>query len=165
MLMIYENNEFFYIVQNILDNKTIQDLKFYKHHYGSNRLEHCISVAYYSYLICKFLHLDYISVARAGLLHDLFLYDCENKSTRPKFHIWKHPKIALKNAQELFDLNKKECDIILKHMWPITPIPPKYIEGFIVTFVDKYCAFAELSKYTKNVIAYCFLSLFIQKID
>ena len=152
--MKYKDNEFFNIIKDLLENDTIDSLRIYKHHYGSNRFEHCLSVAYYSYKICKFLHLDYKSIARAGILHDLFLYDCESKEFRPKFHIWKHPRIALENAEKLCILNDKERDIILKHMWPITPIPPRYIESFIITFVDKYCAFVEWSRYC-NKILYC----------
>ena len=37
----------------------------------------------------------------------------------------------------------KEKDIIEKHMWPVTVAFPKSIEGFILTFVDKYCALSE----------------------
>jgi len=143
-------NDFLNIIENMLNTPDIQNLKSFKHHYGSTRLNHCISVSYYSYCICKFLHLDYKSVARAGLLHDLFLYDCESKTTRPKFHIYTHPKVALENSKKLFNLNKKECDIILKHMWPITFIPPKYLESYIVTFVDKFCAFKEWQTYAQN---------------
>ena len=142
-----KNNEFYNIIKDILSHETFQTLHLFKHHYGSNRYEHSISVSYYAYIICKFLKLDYISAARAGLLHDLFLYDCQNPETRPKKHIWKHPRIALTNAEKLFMLNAKEKDIILKHMWPITIVPPQYIESFIVTFVDKYCAFKEWYSY------------------
>ena len=41
----------------------------------------------------------------------------------------------------------KEKEIIKKHMWPLTFSPPKYLESFIVTIVDKYCAFKEWSMY------------------
>ena len=143
--MKYKWNDFFIIIEDILTNGTVQYLNNFKHHYGFSRLEHCLSVSYYSYLICKFLKLDYKSAARAGLLHDLFFYDCESKLTRPKHHISTHPKLALKNAEELFILNDKERDIILKHMWPLTFSPPKYIESFIITFIDKYCAIREWS--------------------
>ena len=68
--MRYKNDEFFNIINDLLENDTINNLKLYKHHYGSNRFEHCLSVAYYSYLVCKFLHLDYKSASRAGMLHD-----------------------------------------------------------------------------------------------
>ena len=142
-----KKEKFLEIINDILANKSIQNLKLYKHHYAYTRLEHCLSVSYYTYVICKFLHLDYKSAARAALLHDLFFYDCEDKISRPKNHIKNHPKIALENANKLFNLNKKEQDIILKHMWPLTFSPPKYLESFIVTIVDKYCAFKEWSIY------------------
>ena len=78
------------------------------------------------------------------MLHDLFLYDWRIKQPdRKRFHGFRHPRIALNNANELFDLSKKEQDIILKHMWPITIIPPYYLESFIVSCVDKYCALLE----------------------
>ena len=142
-----KKEKFLEIINDILANKSIQNLKLYKHHYAYTRLEHCLSVSYYTYVICKFLHLDYKSAARAALLHDLFFYDCEDKLSRPKNHIKNHPKIALENANKLFNLNKKEQDIILKHMWPLTFSPPKYLESFIVTIGDKYCAFKEWSMY------------------
>lgn len=145
--MLMKKEKFLEIINDILANKSIQNLKLYKHHYAYTRLEHCLSVSYYTYVICKFLHLDYKSAARAALLHDLFFYDCEDKLSRPKNHIQNHPRQALENANKLFNLNKKEQDIILKHMWPLTFSPPKYLESFIVTIVDKYCAFKEWSMY------------------
>ena len=150
--MKYTNGEFNNIIKDILTHQTVQNLHNFKHHYGSTRYEHSISVAYYAYKICKFLGLDYIAAARAGLLHDLFLYDCENPNTRPENHITEHPKIALINAEKLFILNDIEKDIILKHMWPITFSTPRYLETFIVTFVDKYCAVKEWSNYCKYTV-------------
>ena len=167
--MKYTNEEFKNIVKDIISNETIQSLRLYKHHYGSNRYEHSLSVAYNSYRICKFLDLDHVSAARAGLLHDLFLYDCENPETRPQNHIKEHPKVSLTNAEKLFVLNDMEKDIILKHMWPVTIRFPKYPESFVVTFVDKYSALKEsydfyisyLEKKKLYRYAYIFLSLLI----
>ncbi|MBQ2836430.1 MAG: HDIG domain-containing protein [Clostridia bacterium] len=147
--MKYMNTEFGNIIKDILANETVQNLRCFKHHYGSNRYEHCLSVAYNSYKICKFLGLDHVSAARAGVLHDLFLYDCENPQTRPQNHITNHPKIALENAEKLFILNDIEKDIILRHMWPVTFSSPRYLETLVVTFVDKYCAIKEWSNYCK----------------
>ena len=152
--MKYSIKEFNNIVKDIIENKTIQNLQFYKHHYSSNRYEHCYSVSYYSYKICRFLGIDHVSAARAGFLHDLFLYDCENPKTRPKNHIKNHPKVALKNAEKLFTLNDIEKDIILKHMWPVTFSTPKYLETFVVTLVDKYCALKEWSNFCKYTICF-----------
>ena len=158
--MTNTNEEFKNIVKDIISNETVQTLQSYKHHYGSNRYEHSLSVAYSAYKICKFLRLNHISAARAGLLHDLFLYDCENPKSRPKNHIKNHPKIALENAKNLFILNDIEKDIILKHMWPITLFTPRYWETFIVTFVDKYCAVKEWSNYCKYSIWNWYFSWF-----
>jgi len=155
-----KNNEFMNIIKDILSNKTVQNLHLYKHHYGSNRYEHSLSVAYNSYKICKFLGLDHVSAARAGVLHDFFLYDCENAETRPRNHIKEHPKTALENAKKLFFLNDIEKDIILKHMWPVTLNSPKYIESFIVTFVDKYCAIKEWFNYCKYALWSLYLNWF-----
>ena len=33
---------------------------------------------------------------------------------------------------------------IKRHMWPLTFVPPRYAEGYIVSFADKYCATREL---------------------
>ena len=147
MIILKYNKEFYTVISDIIENETFQLLKLYKHHYIYTRFEHSLSVSYYSYLICKFFKLDYISTARAGLLHDLFFYDCENKLTRPKNHIHIHPKIALNNAEKLFSLNDLEKDIILKHMWPLTFSPPRYLESFIITLIDKYCAFKEWNRF------------------
>ena len=147
-----QNSEFINIVKDIISNETVQSLRFFKHHYGSNRYEHCLSVAYYSYKICKFLRIDHVSAARAGLLHDLFLYDCGSPETRPKNHIKKHPEIALTNAEKIFLLNDIEKDIISKHMWPITFSVPRYLESFVITFVDKFCAINEWSSYYKYTV-------------
>ena len=89
-------------------------------------------------------------MARAAMLHDLFLYDWR-KSQRDVeiygLHAFAHPKIALKNASKIFDLNNKEQDIIVKHMWPVTLSLPKYKESFVITFADKYSALKESFNY------------------
>jgi uncharacterized protein len=93
------------------------------------------------------LKLDYQSAARGALLHDFFLYDWRNHDVPDlpagKFHGIEHPKIALANAKKHFVLNDIEKDIVRKHMWPLTLVPPKYKESFIVSFADKYLASKE----------------------
>jgi uncharacterized protein len=51
--------------------------------------------------------------------------------------------IAVANAKKYFSINEIEEDIIKKHMWPLTLIPPKYKESFIVSFADKYLSSKE----------------------
>lgn len=171
---IYNNKEYISIVEEIINNQTVQKMKKFRQHYNSSCFEHCLYVSYYSYLICKKLHLDYKSAARAGMLHDLFLYDWRTRvDGRKGLHAFTHPKTALKNSSKLFKLNDKEKDIILKHMWPVTILPPKYLESFIITFVDKHCALSETfdsfakacSKKTAFRYAYVFLCLLFIRIN
>ena len=60
-------------------------------------------------------------------------------------HRMRHPKIALEKACECFELSDKEKDIILRHMWPITPAPPRYRESYVVDLMDKYCTWLEMT--------------------
>ncbi len=167
---LVNQTEFDFIIQDLVSNETVQKMKLYKQHYDTSCFEHCKNVAYYSYLICKKFHFDYISATRASMLHDLFLYDWRlREDGRKGLHAFTHPKTALTNASKLFNLNDKESDIILKHMWPVTLRFPKYAESYVVTFVDKYCAIQESIKAyrTKKTIqklyryAYVFLSMLV----
>ena len=135
------------LIEDILENKEFQKLENIVHH-GTSRLKHSIKVSYYSYQICKVLRLDHISAARAGLLHDFFLEKNNIKKQKLKsFFI--HPRIALKNAIEHFELNEKEKNIIMSHMFPINIILPEYLESWIVSIIDKIIGTYEfLEKYS-----------------
>lgn len=149
--MISSTKEFYNIISDLIKNPKVKEMQNYRQHYTTNCYEHCLKVAYYSYLLCKKYNLDYTSAARAGMLHDLFLYDWRKKNPdRKGLHGFRHPRIALNNALEIYDLNKKEQDIILKHMWPLTIILPKYKESYIISCVDKYCAITESIEYYKK---------------
>lgn len=151
MLNCSKDKEFNEIIKDIVSNDTVLQMQNFKQHYNTNCFEHCKNVAYYSYLICKKLKLDYISMSRAAMLHDLFLYDWRiRQPNRKGLHAFTHPKEALKNASKMFELNNKEQDIILKHMWPLTIKLPKYKESYIIGFVDKYCAIQESIEAWKN---------------
>ena len=142
--LVYTDIEFQDIITPIIENETVQQMKNFRQHYETSCFEHCYMAAYYCYLICKKFNLDYKSATRAAMLHDLFLYDWrERQPDRKGLHAFTHGKKACENACELFDLNKKEKDIIIKHMWPVTISFPTSLEGFILTFVDKYCALSE----------------------
>lgn len=140
---ITKNIEFQNIVNDLIENKTVQEMKNYRQHFSTSCFEHCYAASYYCYRICKLLKLDYKSAARGAMLHDLFLYDWREKGNRSGFHAFTHGKTAYENASKLFDLNKIEKDMIIKHMWPVTISFPRYLETLILTFVDKYCAIQE----------------------
>ncbi len=129
-------------VEGLLESENVRELDNYSQHFNTSRLQHSINVSYYSYLICKYFKFDYKSAARAGLLHDLYLYNRHIQKLDQSHTIY-HPKEALKNAKKIAELNEIEEDAILKHMWPLCRGIPKYKETIVVTFADKYCATAE----------------------
>ncbi len=136
--------EFNDMISDLINTDAVQELCYYSQHCETSRLQHSLNVSYYSYLIAKFFNLDARSAARGGLLHDLFYYNWKESGLKAFEHSKEHPLTALENAKELTVLNKVEEDIIVKHMWPMTPSSPKYLESFIVTLVDKYCATIEV---------------------
>ena len=129
-------------MSDLLANEKLKRLDKFTQHYKCTRLKHSINVSYYSFYIAKLLRLDYHSAAKAGLLHDLYFHERAGFKENMKM-LRQHPKDALKNALEICDLTPKERDIIVRHMWLLTLRPPKYKEGYIVSFVDKYCAAKE----------------------
>ena len=143
--------EFQNIIKDITENSSVLSLKEHIQHMKSSRYEHCYQVAYYTYVLSKKLGLDYISATRGAMLHDFYFYDWRNKGVEGQkhFHAYRHPRIALNNAKENFELNEVEKDIILKHMWPLTFPLPRFSESYLVTLVDKYCATREFFNYFK----------------
>ena len=150
-----KDKEFIELIKDLINNDTVKEMQNYRQHYDVNTFEHCMNVSYISYKICKKLKWDYKSMARAAMLHDLFLYDWRNSKEElhlDGYHAFVHPKIALENASKLYKLNEKEKDIIVKHMWPVTIAFPKYKETYVITLVDKYSALQESMQYYRNKI-------------
>ena len=153
--------EYIQCVKDILENSVFLQMENYSHHGDTTCLKHCVHVSYCSYLLAKRFGMDYKSTARAGLIHDLFLYDwhTHSKQTGKHFHGFTHPKAALDNACKYFSLNNLEKNMILRHMWPLTPIPPKYKEGFIIMLIDKYCSALEVFRKNKQIVPWLHLLL------
>ncbi len=130
---------------DILESDNMNILKNCIQHGNVSVYEHSLKVAYLSLKISKMLNLniDEKSLVRGALLHDYFLYDWHIGNEDTKLHAWKHASRAYENANEEFELNKKEKDIILKHMFPINIKPPKYKESVLVTIADKISATKE----------------------
>jgi len=137
---------------DILGHDIFQSLDDYIQHGKTTCKIHCLQVSYFSYRICWKAGLDAKAAARAGLLHDLFLYDWHTygKQTGKRFHGFTHPRTALNNAERYFNLTDKEKNMILRHMWPLTPIPPSSREGLILVFADKYCSSLEILAHIKK---------------
>ena len=114
---ILKDKEYIEIVSELLKNEKVLEMKQYRQHHNISCFDHCLFVSYNTYLICKKHKLDYISAARAGLLHDLFLYDWRKRENgRKGLHAFTHPKEALKQALTITELNDKEQDIIENHI-------------------------------------------------
>ena len=144
-----ENVRLFIDVASALcENPKYRSMKEILQHGDTSCLLHSFAVAYFSLRFVTRFHIscDKKSLVRGALLHDYFLYDWHIKSDRNehKLHGFTHPGAALRNAKRDFDLNDIEADIIARHMFPLTPRPPKYRESLIVSLADKYCAVIEV---------------------
>ena len=137
-------SEYYSYVRDLLSDRTVLSLGNFRHHIGTTRFQHSLNVSYYNFRLCKLLHLNARSAARAGLLHDLFFYDRKNHEKIMRSHSEEHAVTALYNASEMFPINELEGDMIINHMWPMTRRLPRHRETYIITLVDKFCAVAEV---------------------
>ncbi len=153
MILNIKDKKYNEIVKNIVRDKEVKKMANITHH-GITRLEHSLKVSYKSYKIAKKLDFDYVAVARAGLLHDFYLDGDERKKSKKFTDTFTHPKKALKTSKKNFDLNKKEENIIVSHMFPIYPKIPKYKESFLVSTVDKAIGMKEIFINIKNIFKY-----------
>ena len=133
---------------DILDSDNFKSTKRHVQHGTVTVHRHCMDVAEYSLLLNNRLGLkcNQHDLIRGALLHDYFLYDWHDKeylSQRRRLHGFWHPGIALKNAEKEYELNDAQREIIKKHMWPLTVVPPTCREAWVVTAADKYCSLME----------------------
>jgi uncharacterized protein len=125
--------------------------KEYTQHGTISVYAHCVEVARTSCCIAASLkiNVDYRSMVRGALLHDYFLYDWHHTGDGShRLHGFTHPKRALLNALRDLELNRIERMVILRHMFPLTPIPPTCRESWLVCLADKICATKETLRIT-----------------
>ena len=128
-------NSVLYCLHNLSQKSHLRRMEKFTQHGDTSCLLHTIAVAYYSIKIAEFFGIKYKKrdLIRGALLHDYFLYD------------W-HDGEKDRNADRDFDLTDTERDIIKKHMFPLTVVPPTCREGWIVCLADKYCSLYETFK-------------------
>lgn len=135
------------IAEPIVSHHKMQSTKKLVQHGNVSVFAHSLAVAAYSVRLAEKLGIEYDrrSLIRGALLHDFFLYDWHKiNDVGDGLHGFAHPNTASKNAVKYFRLNKKELDIIRKHMWPLTLTKiPRYRESWLVCIVDKYCSLLE----------------------
>lgn len=140
--------------RDILACEQVRSMERYIQHGRVTTLQHSLSVAYYSYWLCRRLRLrvDARSLIRGALLHDFFLYDWHTAGRTYGLHGFTHPTTALRNAQRYFRLNDTEKDTIYNHMWPLTIRRlPKRKETLAVCAVDKWRSLAETFRLARRV--------------
>lgn len=135
------------IVQDLLCQQSVQRMKQYPHHGMINTHFHSVYVSYQVYKCCVFWRIQALKtqdIVRAALLHDLYLYDWHLEKHEKK-HAWYHPQAAVRNIEKyrLVVLNDMQREMILSHMFPLSA-PPHSLGGWMLTLVDKYCAYREL---------------------
>ena len=137
-----KNKEYLEITNEILNNEEFLKRKKYMHHGKKTVYEHSLEVSFLSYRLAKKLKFNYKEAAIGGLLHDFYYEDWHKVKYQKnifKKHGFVHAKEALENSKKHFNnlLNKKIENIILRHMFPLNIIPPKYKEAWLVSIVDK----------------------------
>ena len=132
---------------DILKSPNFNSTKRYIQHGNMTVNAHSMNVARYSIAISERLGIvcRQEEMIRGALLHDYFLYDWHKKDSQNphRLHGFYHPGRALANASKEYSLTPREKDIIKKHMWPLTVVPPMCREAWIVTAADKWCSLLE----------------------
>ena len=155
MNLLRKAGSFFDCVDGLIDHETVCSMREIRHHFHVTCYDHSVFVSYVAFRMARFLGADYQHAARAGLLHDLFLYDPHDRSCYEGNQCFAHPKAALKNASALCgDLTPAEENSILTHMWPLAARMPRYKEAFIVNAADKLCAVIEVCNLSRFFFRY-----------
>lgn len=134
-------------LESVSRKTALVDMENFIQHGNTSCFLHSVAVAFYCYALAKRFKIkcNEKSLICGALLHDYFLYDWHVKKDKPgRFHGFTHPKTAWVNAARDFGVDKIEADIIKKHMFPLTPDPPRYRESLLVCLMDKACSLREI---------------------
>ena len=139
-------DEFYSLVQDIIDNEDFNKLADDLHH-GITRYDHSLRVAKWTYKLGKKINLKKLNeTTRAALLHDFYSNE-ELKGNGGLKKLRVHPNVALNNSLKYFELDNVQKDIIKSHMFPCTLSIPKYKESWLVSGVDKIVSAYEMVRY------------------
>lgn len=133
------------VIEELSGQIDLSQLETFIQHRGTSCYWHSLAVSYLSFALASSgnMDIDYRSLIRGAMLHDYFLYDWRDRKSGFT-HGYTHPLEAYHRVSEFVELNSIEKDIITKHMFPLTIVPPKTREAFIVVLVDKYCCLSEV---------------------
>ena len=131
------NAAFLDCVAPLLSSREVNEMRRWRHHYAVTCYEHSLFVSYVAFRIARRFGWDCRAAARAGLLHDLFLYDSSDRSAHPGNQCLDHPVAALRNARALCpDLSEKEANAILTHISKLANDKCEVLVGNVQPFDD-----------------------------
>ena len=135
------NDDYYLIVKDILNSDEFIKRKKYRHHGDISVYEHSLKVSRLSYEIAKKINL--------ALKRQVF-----TKKPFFKQHGFVHAREALDNSRKFFPqyMNKKVENIILRHMFPLNIVPPKYLESWLITLTDKYVSLEVVPYLLKKLV-------------
>ena len=112
--MEMKDQEYLDCVRDILDHPVFQSMDEYIQHGNTTCKEHCMRVSYMSYRLCRRMGGNWRSAARAGLLHDLFLYGWHTHAKEDGTSVsWVYSsEDGVRERQEIFSADRggRECD-------------------------------------------------------
>ncbi len=136
---------FLQCVSPLLDTSEVNSMKQWRRHFYTTCYDHSLFVSYVAFRLARYFGWNYRAAARAGLLHDLYLYDPADNSAHPGNQCLDHPEFALRNAMALCpDLTENEKNAIVSHMFPLAVHLPRCREAVAVNMADKLCAVLEV---------------------
>ena len=131
------------IIKDIINHDDYIKMKDYKHH-GITRYDHCLRVSLWTYKITKKFKLRYKDATIAGLLHDYFHINNQEKSIIERIKIWfTHPKMAVDLSKKHFEISELSEKIMVSHMFPLGNKIPSSREAWIVCIIDDIASIYE----------------------
>ncbi len=119
------------------------------HHKITTVSDHTLNVTITAMKLSRFyrrfrIQPDEKVIIRSALCHDLGIIGRHEKYTGNRECGKKHPVDSLTLARKILSgMDEKTRDAIVHHMWPVNRKKPKFREGMIISFADKWCAAAE----------------------
>jgi len=146
-------DEYLELTSDLLENEYVESMKSFNHHGNINTHFHTVYVSYCVMVVCDKLKVNNKrDIVRASLLHDFYLYDWHIEK-HDEMHAWYHPKAAVANILDVFgEISDMQKDMILRHMFPLSILPPNSIGGWILTLCDKHCANEDIFGISKRFI-------------
>ena len=175
--------EWYEIVEKILLSDEFQKRKLFMHHHDMSVWDHSTLVSFKAFLLARLFGADAKVCAIAGVLHDFYdqawistpeieklddgIHATYMKQKKKFFekHGFIHARKAVENYLKYFPEyeNKRITNSILRHMFPLNIIPPRYKEGWIITYVDKINSVRELP--SLSVVPKTIKSKFLKILD